>query len=87
MAEITMHIDSIDLIMGIFGAFDDIAVGYWGNIDVKIDDVTAAVYGVTRLIINAYVDFKTIRDGGLVFGTTDAAGVGKKFTSGGSYTA
>ena len=71
----------------IFGAFDDIAVGYWGNIDVKIDDVTQAVYGVTRLIINAYVDFKTIRDGGLVFGTVDAAGVGKKFTAGGSYTA
>lgn len=64
----------------IYGAFDDIAVGYWGDVDVKIDDVTQAVYGVTRLIINAYVDFKTIRDGGLVFGTTDSALAGTQLS-------
>ena len=62
----------------IYGAFDDIAVGYWGDIDIKIDDVSQAVFGVTRLVINAYVDFKTIRDGGLVFGTTDSSLVGTK---------
>lgn len=39
-----------------FGNFSELFIGTWGNIAVTVDPFTQATKGVTRLVINAYVD-------------------------------
>ena len=39
-----------------FGNFAELFIGTWGNISVTVDPYTQATKGVTRLVINAYVD-------------------------------
>ena len=39
-----------------FGDFSELFIGTWGNIAVTVDPYTQATKGVTRLVINAYVD-------------------------------
>ena len=39
-----------------FGNFAELFIGTWGNIAVTVDPYTQATKGVTRLVINAYVD-------------------------------
>lgn len=39
-----------------FGNFSELFIGTWGNIAVTVDPYTQATKGVTRLVINAYVD-------------------------------
>lgn len=39
-----------------FGDFSELFIGSWGNIAVTVDPYTQATKGVTRLVINAYVD-------------------------------
>ena len=39
-----------------FGNWSELFIGTWGNISVTVDPYTQATKGVTRLVINAYVD-------------------------------
>ena len=40
----------------IFGDWKELFIGTWGNIAVTVDPYTQATKGITRLVINAYVD-------------------------------
>ncbi len=40
----------------IFGNWKELFIGTWGNIAVTVDPYTQATKGITRLVINAYVD-------------------------------
>lgn len=39
-----------------FGNWSELFIGTWGNISVTVDPYTQATKGITRLVINAYVD-------------------------------
>lgn len=39
-----------------FGDFSRIALGYWGGINITLDDLTKAEYGVTRVIVDVLYD-------------------------------
>lgn len=55
----------------IYGDFSNVVVGNWGNVEIVVDPYTQATKGCIRLIINAYFDFKAVRDGeAFNFGTT-----------------
>lgn len=53
----------------IYGNFSNLVVGSWGNIEIVVDPYTQATKGCVRLVINAYFDFKPVRDVAFAFGT------------------
>ena len=54
-----------------YGAWENVAIGQWGAIDLVVDPYTVARSGQVRIVINAYFDFKLLREGAIVYGTTD----------------
>ncbi len=56
----------------VYGAWENLAVGSWGDIDITIDPYTQAVNGCVRLTINAYFDAKILRPEAFAFGKTVA---------------
>ena len=51
----------------VYGDFSNIVICSWDNIELVLDEYTAAINGCIRLIINAYFDFKIVRPEGLAF--------------------
>ena len=64
-AEVTTHMKD-DTIA--YGAWDNLYIGQWGGIDLTVDNYTQATKGCVRLVINAYFDYKVVRDGAIVLG-------------------
>ena len=55
----------------VYGDFNYLAVGSWGDIDITIDQYTQAVNGCIRLVINAYFDAVVLRPEAFKFGNVD----------------
>lgn len=55
-----------------YGDWSQLYVGQWGAIDLTVDPYTKAAAGQVRLVINAFFDFKLVRDKAVVYGTTAA---------------
>jgi hypothetical protein len=53
----------------LFGDFTDLAVAYWGGIDVLVDPYTRGHAGLVRVIANAHVDAAARRTGSFSFRT------------------
>ena len=51
-----------------YGDFSNVAIGQWGAIDLVVDPYTVARSGQVRIVINAYFDFKLLREGAVVYG-------------------
>ena len=51
-----------------YGAWDNLYIGQWGGIDLTVDNYTQATKGCVRLVINAFFDYKVVRDGAIVLG-------------------
>ena len=64
-ADVTTHMKE-DTIA--YGAWDNLYIGQWGGIDLTVDNYTQATKGCVRLVINAYFDYKVVRDGAIVLG-------------------
>ena len=56
----------------VYGNWNYLAIGSWGDIEITLDEYTQAVNGCIRLVINAYFDAVILRDEAFVFGTTEA---------------
>lgn len=56
----------------VVGDFSNLAVGSWGDIQVIVDEVSQAVNGCVRLVVNAYFDAAILRPEAFVFGKTRA---------------
>lgn len=54
----------------VVGDFSNLAVGSWGDIQVIVDEVSQAVNGCVRLVVNAYFDAAILRPEAFVFGKT-----------------
>jgi HK97 family phage major capsid protein len=52
----------------VYGDFNYLAIGSWGDIDITIDQYTQAVNGCVRLIINSYFDAVILRPEAFAFG-------------------
>ena len=52
-----------------YGDWSNLVIGQWGAIDITVDPYTQATKGCIRLVINAYFDYKVLRDGSIVYGT------------------
>lgn len=52
----------------VFGDFNYLAVGSWGDVEITIDQYTQAVNGCIRLVINAYFDAVVLRPEAFKFG-------------------
>ena len=55
----------------VFGDFNYLAVGSWGDVEITIDQYTQAVNGCIRLVINAYFDAVVLRPEAFKFGNVD----------------
>lgn len=55
----------------VYGDFNYLAIGSWGDIDITIDQYTQAVNGCVRLVINSYFDAKILRPEAFKFGNVD----------------
>jgi len=55
----------------VYGDFNYLAIGSWGDIEITIDQYTQAVNGCVRLVINAYFDAKILRPEAFKFGNVD----------------
>ena len=55
----------------VYGDFNYLAVGSWGDIEITIDQYTQAVNGCVRLVINAFFDAKVLRSEAFKFGNVD----------------
>lgn len=55
----------------VYGDFNYLAIGSWGNIEIVVDPYTQAVNGVVRLVINAYFDAKVLRPEAFKYGVVD----------------
>ena len=55
----------------VYGDFNYLAVGSWGDIEITIDQYTQAVNGCIRLVINAFFDAKVLRSEAFKFGNVD----------------
>ena len=55
----------------VYGDFNYLAVGSWGDIEITIDQYTQAVNGCVRLVINAYFDAVVLRPEAFKFGNVD----------------
>ena len=64
-AEVTTHMKD-DTIA--YGDWNNLYIGQWGGIDLTVDNYTQATNGCVRLVINAYFDYKVVRDGAIVLG-------------------
>lgn len=64
-AETTTHM-ATDTVA--YGAWDNLYIGQWGGIDLTVDNYTQATKGCVRLVINAFFDYKVVRDGAIVLG-------------------
>ena len=51
------------------GDFSNIVAAVWDNAQITIDDTSLAVYGMVRLVVNAYVDWAVIRPESFVVAT------------------
>jgi len=56
-----------DLSAIIFGNFRDLIIGQWGGIELLVDPYTNATTGITRMIINHYVDVLVSRPESFAF--------------------
>ena len=63
--EVTTHMKE-DTIA--YGDWNNLYIGQWGGIDLLIDNYTQATKGCVRLVINAFFDYKVVRDGAIVLG-------------------
>ena len=64
-AEVTTHMDKN---MIAYGDWSQLYIGQWGAIDLTVDNYTQATKGCVRLVINAFFDYKVVRDGAIVLG-------------------
>lgn len=55
----------------VYGDFNYLAIGSWGDIEITIDQYTQAVNGCVRLVINAFFDAKVLRPEAFKFGNVD----------------
>ena len=63
--ETTTHMKADELA---YGAWDNLYIGQWGGIDLVVDNYTQATKGCVRLVINAFFDYKVVRNGAIVLG-------------------
>ena len=54
----------------VVGDFSNLAIASWGDIQIITDEVSQAVNGCVRLVINAYFDAAILRPEAFVFGKT-----------------
>ena len=64
-AETTTHMATDNLA---YGDWSNLYIGQWGGVDLLIDNYTQATKGCVRLVINAFFDYKVVRDGAIVLG-------------------
>ena len=55
----------------VYGDFNYLAIGSWGDIEITIDQYTQAVNGCIRLVINAFFDAKILRPEAFAYGDVD----------------
>ena len=55
----------------VYGDFNYLAVGSWGDIEITVDPYTQATKGCIRLIVNAYFDAKILRPEAFAYGDVD----------------
>ena len=55
----------------VYGDFNYLAVGSWGDVEITIDQYTQAVNGCVRLVINAYFDAVILRPEAFAYGNVD----------------
>jgi hypothetical protein len=55
----------------VYGNFNYLAIGSWGDIDITLDEYTQAVNGCVRLVINAYFDAVILRPEAFAYGVTE----------------
>jgi len=63
--EMTTHMADMTLA---YGDWSQLYIGQWGAIDLTVDPYTKAANGQVRLVINAFFDYKVVRDGAIVLG-------------------
>ena len=51
-----------------YGNWSDLYIGQWGAIDVTVDPYTLSGDGQIRIVVNAFFDYKVVRDGAIVLG-------------------
>ena len=64
-AETTTHMKEDTLA---YGDWNNLYIGQWGGIDLTVDNYTQATKGCVRLVINAFFDYKVVREGAIVLG-------------------
>lgn len=64
-AETTTHMATDSMA---YGDWSNLYIGQWGGIDLTVDNYTQATKGCVRLVINAFFDYKVVRDGAIVLG-------------------
>lgn len=64
-AETTTHMATDNMA---YGDWSNLYIGQWGGIDLTVDNNTQAIKGCVRLVINAFFDYKVVRDGAIVLG-------------------
>ena len=55
----------------VYGDFNYLAIGSWGDLDITIDQDTQAINGCIRIIINAFFDAVILRPEAFKFGNVD----------------
>lgn len=50
------------------GDWSTLYIAQWGGIDLTVDPYTWSGKGMIRLVVNAFFDFKVVRDGAIVYG-------------------
>lgn len=55
----------------VYGDFNYLAIGSWGDIEITVDPYTQATKGCIRLVINAFFDAKVLRPEAFEFGNVD----------------
>ena len=63
--ETTTHMKADELA---YGDWTNLYIGQWGGIDLTVDNYTQATKGCVRLVINAFFDYKVVRNGAIVLG-------------------
>ena len=69
--ETTTHMEEDTLA---YGSWGDLYIAQFGGVDLLIDNYTQATKGCIRLVINAFFDYKVVRDGAIVLGKIKRAG-------------
>lgn len=52
----------------IYGDFNYLAIGSWGDVEITVDPYTQATKGCVRLVVNTFFDFVKLRDEAFVWG-------------------